>query len=619
VLLAAFALARLFFLAVNHGCFSGITLSQGTKLFLKGMAYDTETILYFNFLPLLVLSLPLRFSFSRICQTLVKTWIVLLNCSLLLVDLSDSVYYRFNGKRSTIDLAATMFNANFGKMLPTYLKQYWFVLCAFFLIVVLIVRLYPQADVIAPGAPLPRLSIMAGMLLPTVILMNAASFYTGIGFGIKQRNVYSLAAHVKTEYIPIVINTPWSMVQSLTTRRLPTVTYLSEAEVNKLCCPIVNFKKREPFRKLNVVVIILESFSKSFVTGLDGQERCAPFLNSLMEKGLTFDRTFANARRTHEAVPAVISGIPSLMDEAFINSLYITNTIPSLASLLRAKGYQTSFFHGGENKVLKLNSYAGFAGFASYFGMDEYSHREDFDGSWGIYDEPYLQYVARQLQTSRQPFFAAILTVTSHHPYKLPDGKEKIFNRHHSQLENAIEYTDHALQRFFETASRMPWYNDTLFVLTADHTGPMSGLANRITRYEIPILFYRPGTKLQANRRIICQQIDILPSVLDFLNYDETFSTFGRSVFSDRGDSYAINYLEGIYSLVKDDYLLVASVEKTVGLYNYERDRKLAVNLMDERGYAQLRQEMEQRLKAVNQNFNNRMNLNDFPQPRIRD
>lgn len=585
------------------------------QLFLKGMIFDTETILYFNFLPILALSLPFRFTFSRIYHIAVKSFILLVNILLVVVDLSDSLYYQHSGSRATIDLIATAYNANFFQLLPTYVKAHWYVLFALLIVISFIVFLYPRTDKIESSAPLPRQSFLCAMLLPMLVLMNAASLYTDVGFGIKPHNVFSLVHLVSTEHIPIVINSPWSMLQSAPNSRLPVVHYFPDDEVNRLCCPIVDFKKDEPFKKMNVVIIILEGFSKSFLSDQEDRIPCAPFLNALVKSSLTFDLTIANSRRTHLAVPAIISGIPSLMDQAFIYSNYVTNNIPSVASLLRSKGYYTAFLHGGTNGILHLDSYARTAGFESYLGMNEYPEKGDFDGFWGIYDEPYLQYAAKMMDSFRQPFFASVLTLSSHQPYNLPPGKEKVFCRQKSKLGNTIEYADYALRRFFETASRMSWYKNTLFVITADHTEEVKGVPYDVVHYSIPILFYKPGSALHANRNITCQQIDILPSVLDFLNYDEPFFAFGHSVFSDKGDSSAVNYLNGVYSLVSGDYLLLASREKHIGFYNYVKDRKLAVNLISDGRYLKKQHEMGEKLKAVIQNFNSRMNLNLFPQP----
>ncbi len=136
-----------------------------------------------------------------------------------------------------------------------------------------------------------------------------------------------------------------------------------------------------------------------------------------MQQGLTFTNAFANGKRSIEALPSILSSLPAIMDNAFVTSLYSSNPIESLAAILKNKGYQTSFFHGGKNGTMGFDNFTKLVGIDAYFGLNEYPNEEDYDGNWGIYDEPYLQYFCNQISLMKEPFFTSVFTLSSHHPY----------------------------------------------------------------------------------------------------------------------------------------------------------------------------------------------------------
>ena len=168
-----------------------------------------------------------------------------------------------------------------------------------------------------------------------------------------------------------------------------------------------------PMHKKNVFVIILESFSSEHIGALTHQignknTDFTPFLDSLAEKSLVFEG-FANGKRSIEGIPAILASLPTWMTEDFITSQYSSNKFNSLASILKAEGYNTSFFHGGKNGTMGFDAFSKSAGFEFYYGKNEYPDQSDFDGSWGISDEPYLQYIAKTLNTTPEPFLGSCI------------------------------------------------------------------------------------------------------------------------------------------------------------------------------------------------------------------
>jgi phosphoglycerol transferase MdoB-like AlkP superfamily enzyme len=331
-----------------------------------------------------------------------------------------------------------------------------------------------------------------------------------------------------------------------------------------------------------------------------------PFLDSLIGQSLAF-KGFANGKQTIEGVPSVLTGLPNLMLGDFITSHFGSNKINSLASLLSQRGYSTSFFHGGKNGTMGFDDFTKAAGFASYYGLKEYNNEADFDGKWGIWDEKFLQFTAKKLNTFKQPFFASIFTLSSHHPYSIPPQYKGLFRKGNLPIQQAVMYSDFAIRKFFKTASKMPWYKNTLFVISADHTSEawLPQYRNRVGEFQIPILFFKPGSDLKGIKDKVVQQTDILPSVLDYLHYKGKFVAFGHSVFDSTASRFNVTFLNDSYQIIRGDYAMQSDGKSIRALYNYKNDPLLKLNLMQKEPIKS--KEMETFLKAVIQQYNNRM------------
>lgn len=254
-----------------------------------------------------------------------------------------------------------------------------------------------------------------------------------------------------------------------------------------------------------------------------------------------------------------------------------------------------------------FDAFCSSAGFDNYYGKNEYPDQADFDGSWGIWDEPYLQYIAKTLEKSPQPFLGTVFTLSSHHPYEVPEKYKDRFRKGPIEIQQTIMYTDFALKKFFETASQMAWYNNTIFVITADHTSEawQPFYQNRVGQYAIPIIFYQPHSDTAGHTGIYAQQTDIMPTVLDMLHYPKPFIAFGGSVLRKDEPRFCLSYLNGNYQLLQNGFAWQTDHNVSSALYNFEKDSMLTTNLAPVRKDEVAR--MDQLLKAVIQQYNNRM------------
>ncbi len=614
--MALFTLCRVGFYFYNMSFFPDMTISNFMRLLLGGLQFDLTAVLYVNALYVLLMILPFDFRFRYGYREVARYIFFITNAAALATNVADFIYYKFTLRRTSADVFKQFENEqNIGGLFFSFVTDYWYAVIFWIGLVIIMVKVYNRIHVWGPQILNRGVYYIAGFLaVPLITFFIVAGIRGGFRHSTRPITLSNAGEYVRNpKDISIVLNTPFSLIRTVGKTKVQKVAYFKENELDSIYSPLHFPADTADFQKQNVVVIILESFSREFSAFLN-QDRgqpdytgYTPFLDSLMQHSKTFVHGFANGRKSIDGLPSVISGIPSLGVPYFL-SPYSGNRINSLASLLAAEGYHTSFFHGAPNGSMGFNAFMNLAGVQHYYGMTEYDNHGDFDGLWGIWDEPFLQFYADRLNTFPQPFFSAFFSVSSHHPFKIPEKYEDTFQGGPLPIHACIEYTDHALRRFFESVSKMPWYQNTLFVITADHTSSNIGHAAYRTGwgfFAIPIIFFKPDNSLAGIEHQIGQQTDIMPSVLGYLHYPKRYVAFGRDVFREETAPVAFNYKDNTYQLFEGEHVLIFDGTRSVGLYNYREDELMQLNLLREE--PEMASRMEQKIKGVIQQYNNRM------------
>ena len=622
LVMVLYTVCRLGFYFFNLSFFSNMTAARMGTILFGGLRFDLSATLYSNTLFILLLILPLKIRFASWYQTLVHWIFVVVNAVALALNAIDMIYYRFTLRRTTLSVVGQFKNEdNLLRLAGQFLWDYWY---AFLFWVATVAVLYFVARRIRYAGPQMRSAVFFYLSGVIAMLVTAGLFVAGArgGFTGSTRPITlsNAAAYAETPNdMALVLNTPFAVMRTAKANVIKKVNYFdNEQALTGVFDPLRVPHDTIPFRPMNVVVLILESFSKEFIAAynrdLSGSDYrgYAPFLDSLIGVSRAYQYSLANGRKSIDAMPSVICSIPSI-EVPYVLSHFSGNKINSLASALGEKGYYTAFFHGAPNGSMGFDAFANLAGFAHYYGKTEYGNDDDFDGTWGIWDEPFLHYFGDQMNTFPQPFFTTLFTVSSHHPYQLPDAYASRFKGGPKRVHRTIEYTDFALKKFFAHVRQMPWYHNTLFVITADH----ASAEIQVPRYNsawgyfsIPIFFFRPGENGGGLRPEIVQQIDIMPSVLGYLHYDRPYVAFGRDIFHDRVRPFAFNYLNNTYQLFQDNYLFQFDGEHAASLYDFKHDVFLKENLL--RRLPDTVRQRETLLKAFIQQYNNRMVDNDL-------
>ena len=592
-------------------------LNYTSDVFKGGLLFDTSAIIYTNALYIVLMLLPLRqHGYQRFCK-----WLYLIvNGVALAANLADSVYFQYTMRRTTTTVFDEFSNeGNLGSIFGTEFLNHWYLVLLFIVIMILLWRFYAMPK---KQHPVNLASLI--LFIPLSIAGIRGGFTTAVRpITISNANQY---AQRPTD-AALVLNTPFSMIRTIGKNVFAVPAYFeSEEQMEALFNPIhvptdsllSSQEKRDTcgIRK-NVVILIVESFGREYISALNKDleggkyKGYTPFTDSLISKSTTFRYSFSNGRKSIDGMPSILSSIPMFVEPFFLTPASM-NDYTGLAGILAAEGYETAFFHGAQNGSMGFQAFAQKTGFQKYYGRTEYEAAHgtnDFDGTWAIWDEPFMQYYAEEMSKMKQPFMTALFTASSHHPFVIPEKYTKDFPEGSLPIHKCIRYTDMAIGRFFETASRQPWFQNTIFVLTSDHTNQSDH-----TEYQTdlggfcsPIIIYDPSQPTGEIQDKVAQQIDILPTVLGILGYPREYLGFGIDVLnSPKEDTWAVNYLNGIYQYVKYGYVLQFDGTNTKAVYSLD-DRLMKNNLKDK---TEVQPQMERELKAIIQQYMERMSQN---------
>ena len=593
---------RVMFVLDNWDSYAYLTMGNFVTLCRGGLLFDSAAIAYTNALYMLLVFFPLHLKEREGYYKVVKGLFVGINLLMLGANLVDSAYFPFSNQRATTSVFAQF--AGEDNLVGIFLIEAvrsWYLVVAFMAMAYALWRGYrtPRYDS-KHGVGYYATSLMA---LAAFAFATLTGMRGGVGKAIRPITL-SNANHFtkRPAEASVVLNTPFSFIRTIGQEHFKVPAYFTEREsMLALYNPLHTPTGDEEFTPMNVVQIILESNSTEYYG-----RGFTPFLDSLRHESLTAEHSFANGRISIDAMASVLSSIPR-MGESFVLTPSALNPLTSVAGELgRHKGYHTAFFHGAQENSMGFKAYSQSVGYSEYYGRESYGNDAHFDGPWAIWDEEVLQFYAQKLNTFPEPFAATVFTATSHHPYVIPEWHKGRFPEGALPIHQCVAYTDMAVRRFFETASTMPWYANTLFVICADHTNAVElpEYGTEAGRYKVPIFFYTPDGRLKEMLAGTIQQIDIMPTILGLLGYDLPYVAFGNDLTATATEqTFAVNSNNGIYQLFKEGYLLQYDGTTPIALYAYEADPMLQENLLgkvDHEAYLQL-------LQAVIQQYMERM------------
>lgn len=610
-------IARVLFYYFNADLLRVESVSDFLSLSYYGLAFDTTAILYINLLFIVFSILPFWKNTNAGYQKFLFYLYFGTNLLAFATNFIDFIYYKFTFARTTsAALNVLEHETNKTTLFLNFLVEYWYVFALFVLTSALWVFLYKRIKVqdFKPTGYVPYFSFSTVGFLMIVLFVIGGIRGGDFKKSTRPINLLDASRNVKNiVHSDIVLNTPFAIIRTLFSNSFLKVDYpeVNSKVITDKIQPVKSYHNN-PKTKPNVVVFILESYGREYIGAFNKKSNIpdykshAPFLDSLAQHSMIFTNAYANGRQSIHGMSSVLAGIPSFKD-AFTSSPYPKQKIESLVSTLKGEGYNTSFFHGAANGSMGFLGFSKILGIDDYYGRTEFNDDSQFDGFWGIWDEPFLQFMKKTLDTKKTPFFASVFTVSSHEPYVIPEKYKNRFQEGGVPIHKAVEYTDFAVKRFFEEAKKEPWFENTIFVMVADHCNQIyyDEYQKPINRFAVPILIYKPNSSYVGVDEDLAQQIDIYPTILDMIGYDKPFRSWGRSLLDKKTSvPFVINSTGNIYQFAKGNYICTFDGKKALGFYDKE-DKALKHNLIKKRN-AEM-DEIELNCKAFIQDYMERV------------
>lgn len=566
---------------------------------------------------------------------------VISSMTVLIFNGIDTGYSQVTAKRSGYELFDIL--GDDANRFAPYLTDNWYIILGLAAMGYLIYRWVPirghYPDINFRMRPLRGL--IATLTFAAICLLG----FRG-GFQLRPLRAIDASNFVQPEIAPLVTSTPLQIISTWKRNGLPNFEFDIQFPVNSAITsePKISASQHwlfdnstalSPFpmsRTLgggwvqpNIVVIVVESLARDY-TGFGNGKPFTPFLDKIAADPQTipFPYCFANGTKSIEMVPSIFCGMPSLMSEFYVTSAYASNKVNNAYKL--AKGYKTAFFHGSNNGTMGFQSFLKQTGLQQYHGIDQYPpdlYKRDFDGNWGIFDEPYLQHFIRCMDTmndGKQPIFASVFTLSSHHPYTIPKPYLNKLPGTPETVQHTIAYADIALQKFFQTAATKPWFNNTVFVITGDHTSHSDKeyFYSQSGHYEVPFLIYAPGIDIKyiyekpnqseefRNQQLRIQQpqtftnpprnewaniintatqktlsqCDIIPTLWNLLGANNPRLGFGRSAFDPNYKGYSTHIDKDLYYIIQYPFVLALDQQgKVVDYHKQLRNNNKAQKL----------------------------------------
>lgn len=519
-LLGLYAVARLVFALSNLAVYQSIPFFELLRAFVIGLRFDASAISMLSlwFLPLFFFPWG-AWHRQRWIIGLVRVAFTAVHALGMALNLLDVEFYGVTSRRLTRETVKDL-QHDIWSQIPQVIQTYWL------LIVIWLVTLWLLWR-ISKLFTRNHLSPLGNLLS---ILFFAALMGICIRGGIQPKVLHPAHANsyfVSTDAAELALNGPFSFIRKPGARKVTAPSYFDSYEAALTASQQPPQQTPSPAKlpaNTNVIIFVVESLSAEHM-GDSGVPSYTPFLAKLRDQDSAKFYGIANGQTSIEALAPVLLGIPSILPNSYIRSMYHSNRVRGIGSALKTLGYDSYFFHGGQKGTMYFDSYARIAGIENYYGLEDYPRPEHFDGGWGIYDHYFLDFMADKISKSTKPFLSVFFSLSSHPPYPIPPERQGKYPVGTLRIHPSLGYVDEAFSEFFTKYKNEVWFQNTLFVFTADHTQTPAAkpFMSVLGRKRIPVFFYHPKISLQkfSDFQKVVQQADIPLSVYDLLGHSE--------------------------------------------------------------------------------------------------
>ncbi len=551
IVLAVFSVVRVaLYLTYRNTLFSDLPMSQHWIDFLVGIRFDASAALTFLCLPILMMILPFRFAASKLWYR-PWSWVFFIFSILMLVFLIGDLLYFGQVNRHVADEllllkedAAFLVDLALGPHLDAVLLVF----------IVAMLGAYGWYLAFHKNRSLNKCSwLQFFMIILTTGLLIRGSV------SLKPINIIDAFISEKSAEGQLILNGVFSAWHA--SRNSQKVEYTKFAD-DKLRLPLANlgididakhpFSRKAvakyPSERPNIVIILLESWSSFYVDsfGKNSEFGSTSFFDQLASQSLKFENFYANGTRSIEAIQSILTSFPSLKGIPTLGLGFELLSVSKLGGIAKSQGYETMFAQSSPRRSFRLDAAAKALGFQYYYGMEDYPMLLDYGDQpkprFGYDYETYM-FSLQKINEYRKPFLSFIFTGTTHTPFiNPPHGRSS--EDHHVDNEsgflNTLHYADWSLREFMAAAKKQPWFDNTIFILTADHTYTPYRHFSFLERYQVPLLVYGPKFFTPETRTRYSSHLDIFPTVVELIGADQSFSSVGGSLLQEDGESVVL-------------------------------------------------------------------------------
>jgi phosphoglycerol transferase MdoB-like AlkP superfamily enzyme len=639
-LLVCYTLLRLGFFIANHRFFADASAGEVIYSFIYGLVFDISALLILNGPLLLLYNFPGNPTRWKWFRGVIISLFWMLNLSFITLNLADYGYFPVVQRRLMFEVYTLV--GEILTILPTLLVDFWYLLLFLaisgFLFVFLSWKLFKRADKAIEYAPVLWKEIVCLVILMLLMV-------PGIKGGLQRKPIRQAHAFfsINRSIGYLTLNSTFTILKSILQASVNERRLMPDEKAVRLVEKMIRDQNEEmldpkyPFLRKkshagapqlkNIVIFVMESWTADYIgcvrpasagtpyrpaersgagsDNMQGAESVTPFFDSLAMSGTLFTNFLAVGHRSVIATPAILSSLAGFYtkskvgkEDSFVESQSESNCFIALGNILSKYGYTTSFQHGANTGALGLDAYSHLCGFKNYYGKEDYVKLNGpiQGGVEGVWDEEFFQDMIKRIDTFKSPFCSGVFSLTSHEPFRLPPHRKALFDKYTNEtdFQKILRYTDYSLEQFFRVAKTKPWFNDTIFIIVADHT-THSKVNNFYSCYHVPLLIYappppnessgvpdsRPAGGVGSGQRIdrIGSQVDILPTLLDILRIPAVHSSMGRSLLDTSSPHYSVLTDGTMYAIFSDRFVFLNDLEKDIGLYDYHIDPMLKNNL----------------------------------------
>jgi phosphoglycerol transferase MdoB-like AlkP superfamily enzyme len=548
--LVFFIAARLFFIVFHaHSSFQN-SFAGLFGTFWHGIKLDISVTGYYMILPLLLAIPGIYFNgnWYRVCLRWYTFFLIVFSSSIIVADANLYSYWGFRMDFTPVLYLNTPKEAfasiSTFKLIQTLFSV--FVMSAIFIIIYLriIDRLFKGFEKIRYWIPamLSFMILWASLLLPIrggvgVAPINAGAVYFSDKMFLNHAAINAVwnvgysgfgQRPVKNPYVFGEISEAKNEVDSLTLKKGISVNVLN-------------------LSRPNIIIIVLESFSGYLIGPLGGDSLVTPNINRYSKEGILFSNFFASGTRTDKAMPAILDGYPAQPAQSIIKDPNKSQSLPSIVKILIEKGYQSSFWYGGEINFANFNSFVIGSGFHDIITENNFDP-STFNSKWGVHDHILFNTIMDSMKKVKEPFLKVILTLSSHEPFDVPMKAVFPGSDIFTKYRNSVYYTDKTLGSFLDWAKETDWWKNTLIIMVADHAARITDDMPNYTQnvFKIPMLWVGGAVSKKGLRvEKYGSQVDIPTTLLNQLGISGSFP-FGKDLLSEQSKSFAFyTYNEG--------------------------------------------------------------------------